>query len=77
MKNISTEKLHKNKKIVMDFKLITNIKVEGIHFNDYPDFVDAYIDSAEYDGVEMTDEQLDELNENSEFVHDCVYNQLF
>lgn len=77
MKNISTEKLHKNKKIVMDFKLITNIKVEGINFNDYPDFVDAYIDSAEYDGVEMTDEQLDELNENSEFVHDCVYNQLF
>ena len=77
MKNISTEKLHKNKKIVMDFKLITNIKVEGINFNDYPDFVDAYIDSAEYDGVEMTDEQLDELNENSEFVYDCVYNQLF
>lgn len=77
MKNISTEKLHKNKKIVMDFKLITNIKVDGIDFNDYPDFVDAYIDSAEYDGVEMTDEQLDELNENSEFVHDCVYNQLF
>tara|TARA_R110001632_G_C11159755_1_gene398372 strand:+ start:189 stop:374 length:186 start_codon:yes stop_codon:yes gene_type:complete len=61
----------------MDYKLITNIHVDGIDSNDYPDFVDAYIYSAEYDGVEMTDDQLDELNENSEFVHDCVYNQLY
>jgi len=61
----------------MDFKLIDNIEVEGIDFKDYPDFVDAFISSADYDGVEMTDEQLDELNENSEFVHDCVFNQLY
>ena len=61
----------------MNYKLITNIKVDGIDFNDYPDFVDSYIYSADYDGVEMTDEQIDELNENSEFVHDCVYNQLY
>jgi len=61
----------------MDYKLITNVYVDGIDPNDYPDFVDAYIYSAEYDGEEMTEEQLDELNENSEFVHDCVYNQLY
>ena len=61
----------------MNYKLIDNIEVEGINFNDYPDFVDAFIAYAEYDGEEMTDEQLDELNENSEFVHDCVYNQLY
>jgi len=61
----------------MDYLKITNIEVDGIDFNDYPDFCDAYIYSAEYDGVEMTDEQLDELNEDSEFVHDCVYNQLY
>jgi len=61
----------------MDYKLITNIKVDGIDFNDYPDFVDAYIYSADYDGKPMTEEQIDELNENSDFVHDCVYSQLY
>ena len=61
----------------MEYKLIDNIVVDGINFNDYPDFVDAFIVSADYDGKEMTDEQLDELNENSEFVHDCVYNKLY
>ena len=61
----------------MNYKLITNIHVDGIDFNDYPDFVDAYIYSAEYDGEEMTEEQLGELNENSEFIHDCVHNQLY
>ena len=61
----------------MDFKLIDNIEVDGIDFKDYPDFVDAYIYSADYDGKPMTEEQIDELNENSDFVHDCVYNQLY
>ena len=61
----------------MDFKLIDNIEVDGIYFKDYPDFVDAYIYSADYDGKPMTEEQIDELNENSDFVHDCVYNQLY
>jgi hypothetical protein len=61
----------------MDYSKITNIEVDGIDFNDYPDFVDAYIYSAEYNGVEMTEEQLDELNEDSNFIHDAVYNQLY
>ena len=61
----------------VDYKLITNIKVDGIDFNDYPDFVDAYIYSADYDGKPMTEEQIDELNENYEFVYDCVYSQLY
>jgi len=61
----------------MDYKLITNIKVDGIDFNDYPDFVDAYIYSADYDGKPMTEEQIDELNENVDFVYDCVYSQLY
>lgn len=61
----------------MDYKLITNIEVDGINHNDYPDYVDSYISYAEYDGVEMTDEQLDEINEDSEFVYDCVMEHLF
>ena len=61
----------------MDYKLIDNIKVEGIDTKDYPDFCDAFIISADYDGKEMTEEQLDELNEDSEFVYECVQNHLF
>ena len=61
----------------MDYKKIDNIKIEDIDTNDYPDFCDAFIASADYDGVPMTNEQSDELNEDSEFVHDCVFNYLF
>ena len=61
----------------MNYKLITNIEVDGIDTKDYPDFCDAFIQSADYDGVPMTDEQLDELNEDYEFVHGCVYANLF
>lgn len=61
----------------MDYKLIDNIEVDGIDTKDYPDFCDAFIASADYDGKEMTEEQLDELNEDSDFVYECVQNHLF
>ena len=61
----------------MDVSKITNVEVDGIDFNDYPDFCDAYILSAEINGVKMTEEELDELNEDSEFVHEKVYAQLY
>jgi len=61
----------------MNYDLIDNIEVDGIDTNDYPDFCDAFIVSADYNGVEMTDEQLEALNEDYSFVHDCVYTHLF
>jgi len=61
----------------MDYRKITNVTVEGIDFKDYPDFTDAFISSAEYNGVELTEEELDKVNENSDFVYDCVINDLF
>ena len=61
----------------MDYKLIDNIEVDGIDTKDYPDFCDAFIASAGYDGKPMTDEQLDELNEDGDFVYECVQNHLF
>ena len=56
----------------MDYNKISNIEMGGIDYSDYPEFCDAYIGSAEYDGKEMTDEQLDEINDNSDFVYSCV-----
>ncbi len=61
----------------MNYDLIDNIEVDGIDTRDYPDFCDAYIVSADYDGEAMSDAQIDILNEDYNFVHDCVYNQLF
>lgn len=62
----------------IDVNKLENIEVDGIDTRDYPDFVDAFISYAEMDGVELTDEQLDELNDNyPELIYDCVINRLF
>jgi hypothetical protein len=61
----------------MDLTKIDNVEVDDIFTYDYPDFCDAFISSADYNGVAMTDKQLDEINENVEFVHECVFNQLY
>jgi len=61
----------------MDYKLIDNIEVDGIDTSDYPDFCDAFISSADYNGKPMTDEQLDKLNEDSDFVYQKVQELLF
>lgn len=61
----------------MDYKKIDNVEVDGIDTNDYPDFCDAYILSADYDGVPMTEDQIEELNQDRDFVYECVQNQLF
>ena len=42
----------------LDYKLISNVELDGLDQNDYPDFVDAYINSADYNGEPMTEEQL-------------------
>lgn len=56
---------------------IDNIQLAGIDTNDAPDFCDAYIESCDIDGVEATEEQLEKLNEDSDFVYECVINYLY
>jgi len=60
----------------MDYKKIDNIEIDGIDTKDYPDFCDAYISSADYDGKPMTDEQLDELNEDGDYVYGRIMDYL-
>jgi len=61
----------------MDYSKIDNIEMDNVHTWDYPDFTDAFISSADYDGVQMTDEQLEEINEDFSFRHECVENYLY
>ncbi len=58
------------------YNKIDNVVLDGIHHWDYPDYCDAFIDSADYDGKPMTDEQLDDLNEDSDLVFELVWDNL-
>jgi len=59
--------------IALDYSKIDMVEVDGIDTRDYPEFTDAFIGYAEYDGVEMTDEQYDVLNEDYDYVHEKVF----
>jgi hypothetical protein len=61
----------------LDYSKISNVELEDVFTNDYPDFSDAYIAYAEYDGVPMTSEQLDELNNDGDFVYEEIMDKLF
>jgi hypothetical protein len=55
-----------------------SIEIDGIDTNDYPDFVDAFICNANYtDGTQLTDSDLDELNEDRDLVYHHVIAKLF
>lgn len=42
--------------------IIDNIEFDGINWMDYPDFSDAYVVSADKNGVPMTCEEIDNLD---------------
>jgi len=61
----------------LNYDLIEDVTFDQIDFRDAPDFSDAYIDSAWYDGREMTDEELDILNEDSDYVYQKLQEHLY
>lgn len=61
----------------LDLEKVHDVEVEGIDTKDYPDFCDAYISFATYDGEPMSDEQLDKLNENRDFVYEHVLRRVY
>ena len=58
---------------MIDTSKVDNIVFGGVHHWDYPDYSDAYIESAEYEGRELTDEEIDWLRDNEP---DWFYNKL-
>jgi hypothetical protein len=61
----------------IDLSKIDNIEFDQVDYSDYPDFCDAYILSADMNGIAMTEEELDELNENRDFVHEKLFKYLY
>jgi len=54
----------------MKFELIDNIEFGGIFWEDAQDYSDMYVVSADYDGIPMDGDQLDELNHDSQMVYE-------
>lgn len=58
-------------------KDIVDVEMDGIDSKDYPDFADAFIQSAAWkNGTALTEEELEDLNENSDFVHEHALDQM-
>jgi hypothetical protein len=59
----------------LNYSLISNIEFKGINHRDYPDYCDAYIVSAEYDGKEMAQEQIEMID--ADFFYEKLIEQIF
>lgn len=61
------------------YKDITDIEIDGIDYKDHPDYCDAYIASATWRSslTPLTEAQLDQLNNDSCFVHESVWEHLY
>jgi len=62
--------------VKLDYSKIEIDEIDGIDHKDYPDYCDAYISKVYIDGVEATDEQLDEMNDNSQFRYEAVWDSI-
>jgi len=61
---------------MIDYTKISNVTFQNVDHKDSPDYSDAFITSFDIDGVEATEEQIDEINEDSEFVHELLMEYL-
>ena len=57
---------------MIDTSKVTDTEIEDVMLSDYPDFCDAYIANATYDGREITEEELEELNEDRDFIYEAA-----
>lgn len=62
-----------------DTSNLIDVEISGVDFKDYPDFVDASVVAATFKdtGVELTEKELDVLNEREDIRYELVYNWLF
>jgi len=61
----------------LDLSKIENVYIDGIDYGDYPDFCDAYLESGEINGRELTDEEIEFVNEECpEWVYEMLDKQL-
>ena len=60
-----------------DIKKLDNVVVAGVDYRDYPDFVDAYIDTADYDGRPLSEDECAWVTDNyPELVNELAFESL-
>lgn len=66
------------KKFNIDLTKLTELEFDGIDYKDYPDFCDAFLSSAYYIDRELTEDELDYINdyENS-FISENIFDYIF
>ena len=63
--------------IKFDLNLIDDIEIDGIDMRDYPDFCDAFLVGASYKGRELTEDELEYVQEsNPEWFYDQVWDTI-
>lgn len=61
----------------MDKTKIDEIIFDGVDHSDYPDYTDVFITSAKINGRKLTDKELDEVNEDIEFVQKAFFDSQY
>ena len=57
--------------------LLDDIEIDGIDMRDYPDFCDAFLVGASYKGRELTEDELEYVQEsNPEWFYDKVWDKI-
>jgi hypothetical protein len=66
-------------RLLLNGRTVVDVRVDGIDMSDYPDFCDAYFESACYeDGTTLTDDELEQLgDQNPETLHEMIYDQIY
>ena len=60
-----------------DIRKVDNYEIGGVDTRDYPDFCDAYLEGADYDGKPCTEEQLDYIQDNyPEIINELAFESL-
>ena len=63
--------------IKFDLSLIDDIDIDGIDMRDYPDFCDAFLVGASYNGRELTEDELEYVQDsNPEWFYDQVWDTI-
>ena len=60
----------------INYTKIDNIVFDDIYHSDHPDYCDAYIETCDINGIPATEEQLEEINYQSDFVHEKLMDYL-
>jgi hypothetical protein len=63
---------------VLNLQNVVEIEVGGIDDADYPDYCDAFISSAVWKdtGEALSDTEIEELNEDHDFVYEQVWKEI-